>query len=59
MPIDHTLMVLREIRDELHAMRRRMDAEFSELTDRLRRIDERLDGFIIRIERLEEINPRG
>jgi hypothetical protein len=52
--LDRTLLVLREIRDEQRLMRQRMTLEFSEIQDRLRRIDERIDGFMARIERLEE-----
>jgi hypothetical protein len=46
----HTLLLLREIRDEQRLMRARMTFEFSEIQDRLRRIEERLDA---RVERLE------
>ena len=46
---DRTLMLLREIRDDIRLMRARMDLEFSEIHDRLRRIDERMDGFIHRL----------
>lgn len=51
---DRTLIVLREIRDEIRSMNGRMTFEFSEIHDRLRRLDERLDGFVTRIERLED-----
>lgn len=51
---DRTLLVLNEIRAELRAMRAQMTSEFSEINDRLRRIDERLDGFITRVEALEK-----
>lgn len=50
---DRTLMLLREIRDDIRLMRARMDLEFSEIHDRLRRIDERMDGFIHRLEKVE------
>jgi hypothetical protein len=50
--IDRTL--LKEIREELKSMNARMTFEFSEVHDRLRRLDERLDGFVMRVERLEE-----
>jgi hypothetical protein len=52
--IDRTLLVLKEIREELKSMNARMTFEFSEVHDRLRRLDERLDGFAMRVERLEE-----
>jgi hypothetical protein len=35
-------------------MQGRQDFEFAEIRDRLQRIDERIDGFIGRVERLEE-----
>lgn len=60
-PPDRTLLILREIRDDMRTMNARMTAmdgrmtfEFSEIHDRLRRLDERIDGFIRRIEILEE-----
>lgn len=42
------LLVLNEIRAELKAMRAEMTREFSEIHDRLRRIDERIDGILER-----------
>jgi hypothetical protein len=54
MGVDRTLLLFREIRDELKSINRRMDHEFSEIRDRLQRVDERIDGFIIRVEKLEE-----
>ena len=54
---DEIMIFLREMRsefrDELRVIERRMDARFSEVNDRLRRLDERIDGFIKRLERLE------
>lgn len=50
---DRTLLILNEIRAELRAMNARMTLEFSEIHDRLRRIDERIDGFFTRVEALE------
>jgi hypothetical protein len=50
---DRTLLVLNEIRAELQRLRGRMDFEFAEIRDRLQRLDERIDGFIGRVERLE------
>ena len=51
---DRTLLVLNEIRGELRRVNtrldsidRRLDLEFSEIHDRLRRLDERIDGFTI------------
>ena len=40
---DRTLLVLREIRDEIRSMSARMTFEFSEIHDRLRRLDERIE----------------
>jgi hypothetical protein len=58
--VDRTLLVLNEIRSilqvhsaEFKALDARLDREFSEIHDRLRRLDERIDGFIGRVERLE------
>jgi c-di-GMP-binding flagellar brake protein YcgR len=57
---DRTLLILNEIRAELRRIGARVDAidgrltfEFSEIHDRLRRLDERIDGFVFRIEKLE------
>lgn len=57
---DRTLLVLMEIRAtlsvhsaEFKALNARLDSEFSEIHDRLRRLDERVDGFITRVEKLE------
>jgi hypothetical protein len=50
---DRTLLILNEIRAELRALNARMTFEFSEIHDRLRRIDERIDGFVTRVEVLE------
>jgi tetrahydromethanopterin S-methyltransferase subunit G len=51
---DRTLLILNEIRGELRwintrldSIDRRLDFEFSEIHDRLRRLDERIDGFTI------------
>lgn len=51
---DRTLLILNEIRGELRRVNtrldsidRRLDLEFSEIHDRLRRLDERIDGFTI------------
>ena len=51
---DRTLLILNEIRGELRRINtrldsidRRLDLEFSEIHDRLRRLDERIDGFTI------------
>ena len=51
---DRTLLVLNEIRSILqvhsarfNALDARLDREFSEIHDRLRRLDERIDGFTI------------
>ena len=56
---DRTLLVLNEIRAILHthsaefvALNARLDNEFSEIRDRLQRLDERIDGRI-GVERLE------
>jgi tetrahydromethanopterin S-methyltransferase subunit G len=53
---DRTLLILNEIRGELRRVNtrldsidRRLDLEFSEIHDRLRRLDERIDGFTIPI----------
>ena len=43
---DRTLLILNEIRAEIRAMRAQMTSEFSEIHDRLRRMDERLDGLV-------------
>ena len=51
---DRTLLILNEIRAELRRMNARMDLEFSEIRDRLQRIDERIDGFAGRVEKLEK-----
>jgi division protein CdvB (Snf7/Vps24/ESCRT-III family) len=60
MNADRTLLVLNEIRSILHVHSARFDAldarlnrEFSEIHDRLRRLDERIDEFILRVETLE------
>jgi len=57
---DRTVLILNEIREDIRDIKgdlkridRRMDHEFSEIHDRLRRLDERIDGFIGRVERLE------
>jgi len=57
---DRTLLILNEIRAELRvhteqfrAINARLDSEFGEIHERLRRLDERIDGFISRVERLE------
>jgi len=57
---DRTLLILNEIRATLAAhsaqfvaLNARLDSEFSEIHDRLRRLDERIDGFFVRIEKLE------
>ena len=49
---DRTLLVLNEIRAVLQvhsaefvALNARLDSEFSEIRDRLQRLDERIDGF--------------
>jgi tetrahydromethanopterin S-methyltransferase subunit G len=51
---DRALLILNEIRGELRRVNtrldsidRRLDLEFSEIHDRLRRLDERIDGFTI------------
>ena len=51
---DRTLLILNEIRGELRRVNtrldsidRRLDLEFSEIHDRLRRLDERIDEFTI------------
>ena len=51
---DRTLLILNEIRGELRRVNtrldsidRRLDLEFSEIHDRLRRLDERIDKFTI------------
>ena len=51
---DRTLLILNEIRGELRRVNtrldsidRRLDLEFGEIHDRLRRLDERIDGFTI------------
>ena len=53
---DRTLLILNEIRGELRRVNtrldsidRRLDLEFSEIHDRLRRLDERIDGWTIPI----------
>ncbi len=53
---DRTLLILNEIRGELRRVNtrldsidRRLDLEFSEIHDRLRRLDERIDGFTVPI----------
>jgi|HubBroStandDraft_5_1064220.scaffolds.fasta_scaffold209755_3 hypothetical protein len=46
---------LKDIRSDLRRIDARMDREFSELHDRLRRLDERIDGFSARIGRLEDV----
>jgi tetrahydromethanopterin S-methyltransferase subunit G len=53
---DRTLLILNEIRGELRwintrldSIDRRLDFEFGEIHDRLRRLDERIDGFTIPI----------
>jgi hypothetical protein len=42
-----------EIRSEFRRIQSQIDHEFSEIQDRLRRLDERVDGFIMRVEKLE------
>jgi hypothetical protein len=49
-----TLQILADIRTELKRVNARMDHEFSEIRDRLQRIDERIDGLTVRVERLEK-----
>lgn len=49
---DRTLLMFNEIRAALAFITARMDREFSELTDRVRRIDERLDGLVAQVTRL-------
>jgi hypothetical protein len=58
---DRILLILRELRDEvrsntvqLRSIQSRLDFEFSEIHDRLRRLDERIDGFFTRVEVLEK-----
>ncbi len=51
---DRTLLMFREIREELRRINGRLDHEFSEIRDRLQRIDERVDSFALRVERLEK-----
>ncbi len=53
---DRTLLILNEIRGALRRVNtrldsidRRLDLEFIEIHDRLRRLDERIDGFIVPI----------
>jgi hypothetical protein len=41
-----TLQILNDIRAELRRINARMDHEFSEIRDRLQRIDERVDGLV-------------
>lgn len=51
---DRTILILNEIRAELKAINARMTFEFSDIHDRLRRLDERIDGFFARVEALEQ-----
>jgi hypothetical protein len=50
---DLTSLVLTEISAELRRMGARMDSEFSKIRDRLQRLDERIDGLVDRVARLE------
>jgi hypothetical protein len=50
---DRTVLILNEIRAELRALRAEVTFEFSEIHDRLRHMDERIDGFVARIDALE------
>jgi hypothetical protein len=61
MAIDRTLLILNEIRDvlrlysyEFRSINSRLTMEFSEIHDRLSRLKERIDGFIMRIEKIED-----
>jgi hypothetical protein len=57
---DRTLLILIAMRTtpavhspRFDALDARLTREFSEIHDRLRRLDERIDGFIVRVEKLE------
>ena len=50
---DRTMLLLKEIRDELKTMNARMMFEFSEINERIRRLDQRVEGCVTRIDAIE------
>lgn len=55
---DRLLLILNEIRARLTAMDARMTSEFSEVHDRLRRLDERMDGITRLADRVDALERR-